>query len=137
MLRGTTTRTVISALAAVLLTLQLFAPTASFAVAHTPGHIKTRAEPGNTPKAKPVREKAVTYRTCGHPEDPTGPLRARDRHRHRHRAAIHTVPGRPRVRCWGENPAAASEPERLSTRHHRPSRPLAAHTPAALQVFRC
>jgi len=133
MLRGTTTRTVISALAAVLLTLQLFAPTASFAAAHTPGHIKTSAEPGNTPKAKPVREKAVTYRTCGHPEDPTGPLRARDRHR----AAIHTVPGAHARPLLGENPAAASEPERLSPRHHRSSRPLAAHTPAALQVFRC
>lgn len=135
MLRGTTTRTVISALAAVLLALQLFAPTASFAAAHSLGHIKVKAEPGNTPKAKPVREKAVTYRTCGHPEDPTGPVRTRDRQRHR--AVIHTVAGSPARPLLGENPAAVSEPERLSTRHHRPSRSLAAHTPAALQVFRC
>ncbi|WP_172639322.1 hypothetical protein [Streptomyces tailanensis] len=137
MLRGTTTRTVISALAAVLLALQLFAPTASFAAAHTPGHAKAKAEPGNTPKANPVREKAVTYRECGHSEDPTGPLRTGDRQR----AVIHTVPGSPARPLLGENPAAASEPERLSTRHHRPSRSLAAslaaHTPAALQIFRC
>jgi hypothetical protein len=133
MLRGTTTRTALSALAAVLLALQLFAPTVSFAAAHTLGHVKAKAEPGNTLKAKPVRDKAVTYRKCGHAEDPTGPFRTHDRHR----AVTHTVPGAPARPLLGENPAAAYEPERPSARHPRPSRSFTAHTPAALQVFRC
>ncbi|WP_338895504.1 hypothetical protein WBG99_07115 [Streptomyces sp. TG1A-60] len=132
-MRGKTTRTVLSALTAVLFALQLFAPTASFAAAHTPGHVKAKAEPGNTLKAKPVRDKAVTYRTCAPSQDPTGPHRTHDRHR----AITHTVPGAPARPSLGENPPAASEPERSSTRHHRASRSPAAHTPAALQVFRC
>ncbi|MGW0843331.1 hypothetical protein ACWD26_24925 [Streptomyces sp. NPDC002787] len=132
-MRGTTTRTALSALAAVLLALTFFAPTTSFAAAHTLSHVKAKAEPGNTPKVKPVRDKAVTYRTCGPSQDPTGPLRTRDRHR----TVTHTVPKAPARPSLGENPAAASEPERLSTRHPRASRPLTAHTPAVLQVFRC
>ncbi|MFF6784730.1 hypothetical protein [Streptomyces sp. NPDC012510] len=133
MLRGTTTRTVLSALAAVLFALQFFAPPASFAAAHTLGHVKAKAEPGNTLKAKPVREKSVTHRMCAPSEDPTGPRRTRDRHR----AVTHTVPGTPARPSLGENPAAASEPERPSPRYHRASRPPTAHTPAVLQVFRC
>ncbi len=132
-MRGRTPRIVVAALAAVLLALQFFAPTATFAAAHTPGHAKAKAEPGNLPKAKPVRDKAVTYRKCAPSEDPTGPFRTRDRHR----AVTHTVPGTPARPPLGENPAATSEPERLSTRYHRASRPFAAPTPAALQVFRC
>ncbi|BBC32119.1 uncharacterized protein SGFS_034130 [Streptomyces graminofaciens] len=133
MLRRTTIRTAVSALAAVLLALQLFAPTASFAAAHTLRNVMAKAEPGKALKAKPVRDTVVTYRKCDHSEDPTGPLRTRDRHR----AVAHTVPGEPARPLLGENPAAASEPERPSARHHRTSRSLAAHTPAALQVFRC
>ncbi|UUU30165.1 hypothetical protein JIX56_09835 [Streptomyces sp. CA-210063] len=132
-MRGTTTRTVLSALAAVLLSLTFFTPTASFAAAHTLGHVKAKAEPGNTLTAKPVRDKAVTYRTCAPSQDPTGPARTRDRHR----TVSQTVPGAPARSPLGENPAAASEPERPSTRYHRASRSLTAHTPAALQVFRC
>lgn len=133
MLRGTTTRTVISALAAVLFALQFFTPTATFAAAHTLGHVKAKAEPGNMLEAKPVRDKAVTFRKCGPSEDPPGPSRTRGRHR----AVTHTVPGAPARPSLGENPAAATEPERPSTRYHRASRPLTAHTPAVLQVFRC
>lgn len=133
MLRGTTTRTVISALAAVLFALQFFAPPASFAAAHTLGHSKAKAEPGNTLKAEPVRDQYVTHRTCGPSQDPTGPHRTRDR---RH-AVTHPVPGAPARPPLGENPAAASEPERPSPRYHRASRPPTAHTPAVLQVFRC
>ncbi|WRY95017.1 hypothetical protein OG889_09925 [Streptomyces sp. NBC_00481] len=132
-MRGTTTRTAMSALAAVLLTLIFFAPTTSFAAAHTLGHVKAKAEPGNLLTAKPVRDKAVTIRTCAPSQDPTGPRRARDRHR----VVTHTVPGAHARPSLGENPAAASEPERPSTPHHRTSRPVTAHTPAVLQVFRC
>ncbi|MER6154668.1 hypothetical protein ABT147_03895 [Streptomyces sp. NPDC001868] len=132
-MRGTTTRTVLSALAAVLLALMSFAPTASFAAAHTLGHVKAKAKPGNSLTAKPVRDKAVTHRVCTPSQDPTGPLRTRDRHR----ATTHTVPGAPARPPLGENPAAASEPERPSTRYHRASRSFTAHTPAVLQVFRC
>ncbi|WNZ07986.1 hypothetical protein P8T65_10570 [Streptomyces sp. 11x1] len=132
-MRGATTRTVLSALAAVLLTLAFFAPTTSFAAAHTPGHAKAKAEPGNTPTAKPLRDTAATHRTCAPSQDPTGPHRTRDRHR----LTTHTVPETPARPPLGENPAAASSPERPSAPHHRASRPLTAHTPAALQVFRC
>jgi hypothetical protein len=133
MLRGTTTRTVITALAAVLLALQFFTPTGSFASAHTPGHAKAKAAPGKALPATPVRDSAAMPRPCGHPEDPTGPLLTRDRHR----ATTHTASGAPVRPPQGENPAVASEPERPSARHHRQSRSLTAHTPAALQVFRC
>ncbi|UUU25586.1 hypothetical protein JIX55_38010 [Streptomyces sp. DSM 40750] len=132
-MRGTTTRTVFSALAAVLLTLTFFTPTATFAAAHTLGHVKAKAKPGNTLDTKPVHDTAVTHRECTPSQDPTGPARTRDRHR----AVTHTVPGAPVRPSLGENPAAASEPERPSTRYHRASRSSAAHTPAALQVFRC
>lgn len=132
-LRGTTTRTVFSALAAVLLTLAFFTPATSFAAAHTLGHVKAKAEPGNTLTAKPVRDTAVTHRTCASSQDPTGPHRTRDRHRR----VTHTVPGTPARPPLGENPAAASAPERPSAPYHRAPRPLTAHTPAVLQVFRC
>jgi hypothetical protein len=122
-----------SALAAVLLTLMFFTPTASFAAAHTLGHAQAKAETGNTLKAKPVRDKAVTIRACDPSQDPTGPRRTRDRHR----SVTHTVPWAHARPSLGENPAAASDPERPSTPHHRTSRSLTAHTPAALQVFRC
>ncbi len=132
-MRGTTTRTVFSALFAVLLTLAFFTPTTSFAAAHTLGHVKAKAEPGNTLTAEPVRDTAVTHRTCAPQQDPTGPHRTRDRHR----MANHTVPGASARPPLGENPAAASAPERPSAPYHRASRPSTAHTPAVLQVFRC
>ena len=132
-MRDTTTRTVLSALAAVLLALTFFAPAASFAAAHTPGHAKAKAEPGNTPTAKSARDKAAAHRSCAPAQDPTGPLRIRDRHR----AAPHTVPGPPARPSPEENPAVARPPAQPSPRHHRAARPLTAHTPAVLQVFRC
>lgn len=132
MLRGTTTRTLLSTLAAVLLALQLFAPTASFATVHTLGQVKAKAEPGKPPMAKPARDKAVTYRECGHDEDPTGPFRTHDRHR----AVTHALPGAPARPPLGENTTAAYELEQPSARYHRASRSRTAHTPAALQVFR-
>ncbi|MFE7761691.1 hypothetical protein [Streptomyces sp. NPDC057438] len=132
-MRGTTTRTVLSALAAVLLALTFFAPAASFAAAHTLGHTKAKAEPGNTPRAKPVRDKTATHRTCAPAQDPIGPLRTRDRHR----AAPHPLPGAPARPPAEENPAATSRSGQPSPRHHPAARSRTAHTPAALQVFRC
>ncbi|WP_201452702.1 hypothetical protein [Streptomyces sp. HM190] len=133
MLRGAAPRTVIAALAAVLLALQFFTPTTSFASAHTLGHVKAKATPGKALPATPVRDPAATARACGHSEDPTGPVRTRDRHR----ATTHTASGAPVRPSQGENPAVVSEPERSSARHHRQPRSRTAPTPAALQVFRC
>lgn len=141
-MRDTTTRTALSVLAAVLLTLAFFAPTASFATAHTLGQAKAKAEPGNALTAKPLRDTAVTHRTCGPAQDPAGPngpAGPADPHRtrDRHRMTTHTVPGTPARPPLGENPATASAPERPSAPHQGASRPHTAHTPAVSQVFRC
>ncbi|MGW0707217.1 hypothetical protein ACWD4G_14870 [Streptomyces sp. NPDC002643] len=107
---GTTTRTVLSTLTAVLPAPQFFAPAHSFATAHTLGHTKAKAEPGNTLTAKPVGDV--------------------------HRAVTHTVPGAPAHPLLGENTAAAYAPERPSARYPRASRSLTAHTPAVHEDFR-
>ncbi|GAB2717373.1 hypothetical protein [Streptomyces bullii] len=131
MFRGTTTRTVTSLLAGVLLALQFFAPTASFASAHTVRHIEAKAQPGTKPSGKALRDEMVTCRTAGRHGDPTGPLRTRDR--------FHTAD---HATGASERPAlkqspAVPEPITSGVAHHRTSRWSAAHTPAALQVFRC
>ncbi|NUP20370.1 MAG: hypothetical protein HOZ81_30655 [Streptomyces sp.] len=134
MFRGTTARTVVSLLAAVLLALQFFAPTASFAHAHTVSQAKAKAQPGIKPSGKALRDETLTSRHCepsGH-GDPTGPLRTRDRHRVADSGPM--APYRPLIT---QDPASAHEPATAGAAHERPSRPTAAHTPAALQVFRC
>lgn len=52
MFRGATARTVVSALAAVLITLQLFTPSAVFASAHTARHVEAKAQLGIQPSEK-------------------------------------------------------------------------------------
>jgi hypothetical protein len=129
--RGTTARTVVSFLAAALLALQLFAPTASFASAHTTRHAVAKAQPGIKPSGKALRDEAITCHNAGRPGDPTGPLRTRDRHR----TAAH--PAAPKRPSPAHHTSAAPEPVAPGAAHHRASRSPRAHTPAALQVFRC
>lgn len=132
MFRGTTARTVISLLAAALLALQLFTPTASFASAHTARHAEAKTEPRNKPRAEALRDEFVTCGNNGRPNDPSWPLRIRDRHR-----IVDTSPDAPERPLLAVDPAAPHEPETRVTSRHQAPRSLTAHTPAALQVFRC
>ncbi|MGW5475272.1 hypothetical protein [Streptomyces sp. NPDC004008] len=127
MVRGTTVRWVLTALSALLLALQLFAPTPSFASAH-----RTQLTAAGSPE--PVMHKraddsdeAVLRGGTRHPAVPAAPPRTRDRHR----TAVEPVPGNP-APASSECDAPAARP---AGRHI--SRPSIAHTPAALQVFRC
>ncbi|MFJ8595379.1 hypothetical protein [Streptomyces sp. NPDC093598] len=141
MFRGTTARTVVSILAAVLLALQFFAPTASFASAHTHGQTEANAQPGtkpsgkssrpgHKPSGKALRDETATCR-AGHHGDPTGPLRTRDR--------FHTADSAPSApeRPLRHIQPTVPEPVIPGAAHHRTSRSSTSHTPAALQVFRC
>ncbi|MFF7766001.1 hypothetical protein ACFZC7_05745 [Streptomyces massasporeus] len=142
MYRGSTARTVVAVLAAALLALQLFAPTASFATAHTHSQVEAKAQPGATPSGtstrpghkpsgKALRDETATCR-AGHHGDPTGPLRTRDRS---HTAdSAPSAPERPPRR---DLRPAVPEPVRPGSAHHHASRSSTSHTPAALQVFRC
>ncbi|UGY91914.1 hypothetical protein [Streptomyces gobiensis] len=133
MFRGTTARTVVSILAAVLLGLQVFAPTASFASAHTARHAVAKSQPGIKPSGKALRDEIVTCRDASRHGDPTGPLRTRDRYR----TAADCAPeasDRPHLR---QGASKAGEPGTSRTAHHRTSRASAAHSLPALQVFRC
>ncbi|MEG8278852.1 hypothetical protein [Streptomyces sp. AHA2] len=140
MFRGTTVRTVITVLAAALLTLQLFAPAPSFASAHTFSEAQAKAAPGatplgtfpgpaSTPAGQALRDETTSCRTA-HTGEPTGPLRTRARSHPADRAP--SAPGRPLPRRLAP---AVAEPADDGTA--RTSRPPVPHTPARLQVFRC
>lgn len=141
MYRGTTARTVVSLLAAVLLALQFFAPTASFASAHTHSQTEANAQPGTKPSGKSsrpghkpgkaLRDETATCR-AGHHGDPTGPLRTRDRSH-----TADSAPSAPERPLHRHIQPTAPEPVRPGAAHHRTSRSSTSHTPAALQVFRC
>jgi hypothetical protein len=130
MFRGTTARTALALLAAALLALQFFAPSASFATAHTVRQAEAQAQPGTKPSGTSLRDETASHRHCDPAGDPTGPLRTRDRHR-----AADLTPERP------DRPAQTQEPVeahlQVPAGAFQRSRPPAAHTPAALQVFRC
>ncbi|MGW3653035.1 hypothetical protein [Streptomyces sp. NPDC000878] len=132
MFRGATARIVISLLAATLLALQFFAPTASFASAHTARHAEAKTEPRNKPRAEALRDEYVTCGNDNRPNDPSWPLRVRDRHR-----IVDAGPEAPERPLLAVDPAAPHEPETRVTSRHQAPRSLTAHTPAALQVFRC
>ncbi|WP_330287118.1 hypothetical protein [Streptomyces sp. NBC_00576] len=132
MFRGTTARTVISLLAAALLALQFFAPTASFASAHTVRQAEAKTEPRIKPRAAAQRDEYVTCGDGGRHHDPSLPLRTRDRHR-----IADSGPQIPERPLRAVDPAAPHEPETRVTSRHQAPRSLTAHTPAALQVFRC
>jgi hypothetical protein len=130
MFRITTARTAVAFLAAALLALQFFAPSASFAPAHTIRQAEAKAQPGIKLSGKALRNETVTSRHCEHSGDPTGPLRTRDRHR-----ALDFTPDGPERALLVQDPAATHEP--ALSRAPRTSRSSTSHSPAALQVFRC
>ncbi|WP_055532662.1 hypothetical protein [Streptomyces graminilatus] len=132
MFRGTTARTVLSLLATLLLALQFFAPTESFAHAHTARHAEVKTEPRNKPRAQAQRDEYVTCGDGGHQHDPSLPLRTRDRHRIAD-SGPQVLDRPPLVR----DHTAPHEPAARVTSRHQAARSLTAHTPAALQVFRC
>ncbi|MGW0870419.1 hypothetical protein ACWD3Z_07955 [Streptomyces sp. NPDC002740] len=139
MFRGTTSRTVISILAAVLLALPFFAPTSSFAHAHTVRQAEAKTQAGIKLAGKAMRDEIATFRDCdrsGGPADPD-PLRTRDRHRATTSAPAASTPQEPERALLAQDPAAAHQPPRPGDPYHRSSRSSAAHSPAALQVFRC
>jgi hypothetical protein len=120
----------VALLAAVLLALQFFAPTASFAAAHTARHAMAKDLPGTNPSGKALRDESATYGHCHHSGGPTGPLRTRDRH-------VNTGCAfeEPERRPLAGDPASGHEP--VALRALRLSRHSTSHSPAALQVFRC
>jgi hypothetical protein len=130
MFRITTARTVVALFAAVLLALQFFAPTGSFASAHTIRQVEAKAQPGIKLSGKALRNETVTSRHCEHSGDPTGPLRTRDRHR-----TVDFAPEGPDRGLSAEDPASEHHP--AAPRAPRTSRSSTAHSPAALQIFRC
>ncbi|MFE4967184.1 hypothetical protein [Streptomyces sp. NPDC056660] len=131
MFRGTTARTVFSLLAAALLAVQFFAPAATFAAAHTLSHAEAKAQPGPGPSAKSVRDGSHTIRAHGLCGEPTSPPRTADRHRAATAGWADDRP--PTARHTEAIPASVA----LAAKHQRTSRPSRAHSPAALQVFRC
>jgi hypothetical protein len=134
MFRGTTARTVVSILAAVLLALQLFTPGASFADAHTVSQAKAKAQPGIKLSGKALRDEILTFRHCvpSGDGDPTGPLRTRDQLRFADFGP--QAPDRPLLT---RDPASTHQPGTPGAGHERTSRSSTSHTPAGLQVFRC
>ncbi|GAA3116482.1 hypothetical protein [Streptomyces echinatus] len=131
MFRGTTARTLLSLLGATLLALLPFAPTGNFAPAHTFGQALAKTQTGITPSAHLARDGAESVRAPGRPGEPVGIPHVRDRHRG---PAPHGSGEHPPIsgRAAEARPTApAGAPPR-----HTPG-PSRAHTPAALQVFRC
>jgi hypothetical protein len=133
MFRGTTARTLISILAAVLLVLPFFAPTPSFAPAHTDRNVEAKAQPGIKHKGKTLRDERITSGNCAHSGGPTNPMRTRDRCRLTADTAAQALE-RP---LRAQDVSAARGQAVPGTVLHRSSRSSTAHTPAALQVFRC
>lgn len=133
MFRGTTVRTAVSVLAALLLALQFFTPDTPFAHAHTTSQAKAKAHTGIKPSGKALRDETLTSRHCtqsGH-GDPTGPLRTPHRLRTDSGSQAHERP------LLTRDPASEREPAGPGTAHHRTSRSSTSHAPATLQVFRC
>ncbi|MET7452206.1 hypothetical protein ABZT03_09980 [Streptomyces sp. NPDC005574] len=130
MFRGTTVRTVLAVLSAVLLALPLFTPTPSFATAHTTRQAEAKALPGTALPDTAPRTETVTHRHCDHTGGPAGPLRTRDRHR-----AADLAPEVPERAFPARDPAAPREP--LTSAARSAPRSVPDRSPAVLQVFRC
>ncbi|GAA3056527.1 hypothetical protein [Streptomyces glomeratus] len=132
MVRGTTVRWVLTALSAVLLALQLCAPTTTSFTSASRTHATAAGSPEPvTSKRADDADEAVTCGGIGHPAGRTGPLRTRDRHR----TAAGPLPGAPTPSAYDDSPAGPAAAVRPASPHI--SRPSTAHTEAALQVFRC
>ncbi|MBA2809729.1 hypothetical protein E0500_020585 [Streptomyces sp. KM273126] len=131
-MRGRRGLTMIELLSAILLCLPFLIPTTSFASAHTTRDAKVNAAPGKVLTGKALRDEIVTHRKCDHSRDPLGPLPRTDRHR-----TTDSVPSAPERPLTGSDRAFVHEPVAPVTWHHQGARSRTAHTPAALQVFRC
>ncbi|MBN0046867.1 hypothetical protein JS756_22685 [Streptomyces actuosus] len=134
MFRGKTARTLLPALAAALLVLQVFAPSASFASAHTSRHAEATTLPDIDPWTTTQGDESDAYRDCcpaGGRPGTGGPVAGRDRHRHTDPTP--QAPDRPSP----DPTAAISRPTAPGASHARPSRSAADRSTAALQAFRC
>lgn len=131
MFRATTARTLFALLFATLLAFQLFAPTGPFAPAHTLSQAQAKAEPGTTSPAKTARDGVGSLRVPGCPGDPVGVPHLRDRQRCSTAACAQE---HPLIAGRAADADAPGTPGAVGPRAPRTSR---AHTPAALQVFRC
>lgn len=134
MSQGKTARTALGLLAALLLCLPFFTLTTSFAHAHSVRDAKLNAAPGKVLTGKALRDEIVTHRKCdgSGSRDPIVPVPRSDRHR-----TADSVPQAPERPLPKENPASDHEAVAQVTPHHPAARSRTAHTPAALQVFRC
>jgi hypothetical protein len=141
MLRGTTARTQSVLLAAVLLALQLFAPTVSFASAH-PTHVissedrtasETQARAAAGTKSS-VDTESVSCGTDKHLHGKTPPFRVRDRQR-----SADSTPQTPTRPLLTRDPTITDggTSHTVGAASLRTTRSSAAHSAAALQVFRC
>ncbi|OLZ67401.1 hypothetical protein AV521_23770 [Streptomyces sp. IMTB 2501] len=131
MFRGTTARTRFALLAVLLLALQLFAPTATFTSAHTLSDAQAKAGPVLPSSVPPVREDKDSIRTPCRPGLPVSTPHLRDRQR-----------GSASCRAQQPEPisgrtAAADAPDTPGAPRPHTERTSRAHTPSALQVFRC
>jgi hypothetical protein len=129
MFRGMTARTVGSLFVAVLFALQPLVPAASFATAHTARHTVAKAQPGIKLSEEALRDESATHRDSGALGEPTVPLRLHDRHR-----TADSAPDRLLMKACA---STASEPATPRVTYHSASRWTLAHSPTALQVFRC
>ncbi|MET9823160.1 MULTISPECIES: hypothetical protein [Streptomyces] len=133
MIPRTAARTRVPLLAAVLVALQFFAPSASFAFAHTSRDVVANAQPGVVLSGPASHEERVACHDSGRSGNAHGPARLRDRHRTasapRPEPAERPLPHR--------NTSAAEAPAASGTEPGHRSRPPTDHSPAALQVFRC
>ncbi|MFG3154720.1 hypothetical protein ACGF7W_22035 [Streptomyces sp. NPDC048219] len=132
MFRGTTPRTLLLPLAAVLFVLQLFAPAPSFATAHTSRDAVANAQAEFVPAGTAQPDETVTCDAPGRSGNTHGPARVRDRHR----ATAAPEPEAPEPALSRQRRAAPGQvlPGRA---HERRSRSATDRAPAALQVFRC
>jgi hypothetical protein len=112
MMRGARSRALFPILAVVLLALQLFGPDEAFASVHT--------------------NEVISCGEAEHPQKIAPPLAARDRSRTEDR-----VPQPPNSSLLEHDPASTYPVIPLTDAHQRVSRSSTAHSPAALQVFRC
>ncbi|MFG2945945.1 hypothetical protein [Streptomyces adustus] len=136
MFRGTTARTVLSLLVAALLALPLCTPAAPFAPAHPARHTEAAASgPGPAVTHRAPHDESAVALDCTQPGSPANPFRTRDRHRLATRAD--PAPQEPERPSPTRDPAAAPRPPRAEGAALRPRRSPAAHSQAALQVFRC
>ncbi|MFF8424690.1 hypothetical protein ACF07Y_05950 [Streptomyces sp. NPDC016566] len=131
MFRGTTARTLLALLATTLLALQFFAPTGTFASAHTLSHAKAKAAPETVHPSHPVRNSTIALRDGGCTQNPGGGHHLRDRQRGPASGWAQEHPLIARQAATPRSPGTSGAP------HHRTTRSSRAHCPAALQVFRC